>query len=67
MLKSLGLRTELITPVSIILLLVGAFLGYGSNFIVSKIFKSTSAKTMLFVKFIGLIVVFLGMLAIFSR
>lgn len=63
----IGLHTEIFTPLSIILLGLGAVLGYGGGKVVSLFNKNPSEKTVLIVRFIGVLLVAAGMIVIFIR
>jgi uncharacterized membrane protein len=58
---------EIFTPISIVLLVIGAVLGYGSNYISKKFFKNPTDKTSLVVKLVGLVFVIAGVILILTR
>lgn len=64
---NLGFHVEIFTLLSVILLVAGAVLGYGGNFIVRKIVKKPSEKAVLAVKLLGLALVAAGLIIIFTR
>lgn len=65
--KNIGFHTELLTPLSIILMVIGGILGYGGKFIAGLIFRKPSDKLVLFIKSIGVVIVLAGMILIFRR
>lgn len=67
MFNNLGLHTELLTPVSVLLLVVGAVLGYGSKTLISIVVKNPSEKVILITKLVGLVLVITGVILIFRR
>lgn len=65
MFKNIGFHTELLTPLSIILMVIGGILGYGGKFIAGLIYEKPSDKFILFIKVIGVAIVLAGMILIF--
>lgn len=65
--KNIGFHTELLTPLSVILLVIGGILGYGSKPIAGLIYKKPSGKSILAVKLMGVAIVITGMILIFTR
>lgn len=62
-----GLHTEIFSPLSIILLVSGAVLGYAGQKIVPIFYKNASGKVIIVVRFIGVLLVAAGMIVIFLR
>lgn len=67
MFGNLGFHTDIFTPISIVLLIIGAVLGYGGKYIVGKVAKNPSDKAAVAVKLIGLTLVAAGAIIIFTR
>jgi hypothetical protein len=67
MFNNIGLNTKIFTPVTLVLLVLGAVLGYGGKFILTKIYKNPSDKAVLTVKLIGLALVLAGVIIIFRQ
>jgi hypothetical protein len=63
----LGLHTEILTPLSIIILVIGAILGYGGKYLLKKFMKNPTEKAVLVVKLVGLAFVAVGVILIFTR
>lgn len=66
MFNNLGLHTELLTPLSVVLLIVGGILGYGGKYIINLFYKKPSENAVLIVKFIGVALALAGMITIFK-
>jgi hypothetical protein len=64
---NIGLHTELLSPLSVALLVLGAILGYGGKFLLKLFNKKPSDKAVLIVKLIGFVIVLAGMFTIFRR
>lgn len=67
MFDNLGFHLEMLTLISIILLVIGAILGYGSNAISKKFIKNPTEKAALAVKLVGLAFVAAGVIIILTR
>lgn len=67
MFNNLRLHTELLTPLSVTLLILGAVLGYGGEFILNLLYEKPSDKAVLIIKTAGVVVVLIGMITIFKR
>jgi hypothetical protein len=68
MFNNLRLHTELFTPLSVALMVVGAILVYGAKFILRTIYKKDpSVKQLLIVKTTGLIIFLIAIYIIFTR
>lgn len=67
MFDNLGIHLEIFTPLSILLLVIGAVLGYGSNYISKKFLKNPTEKASLIVKLVGLAFVVAGVILVLTR
>lgn len=67
MFNNIGFHTEVLTPVSIILLVIGGIIGYGGRSIAGLIYKKPSGKSILLIKVIRVVLVLAGMISIFIR
>lgn len=63
----LRLHTEILNPLSILLMVLGAILGYGGGWIIKIFNKNASEKYVLLVKFAGLLIAAIGILLIFKH
>lgn len=61
-----GLHTEIFSPLSVVLLLLGAVLGYGGKSILGIFYKNPSDKAVLLIKLIGMLMAIAGVLIIFK-
>lgn len=67
MFKNIGFHTELLTPLSVALMVVGGILGYGGKSIAHLIYEKPSDKFILFIKVIGVAIALTGMILIFRK
>lgn len=68
MFNNLGLHTEIFTPLSIVLMVIGAILVYGAKLILHKIYKKEpTMKALIILKTVGLILVLIAMYLIFKK
>lgn len=67
MFDNIRLHTEIFTPLSAALLIIGGILGYGGKPLLRLIYKKPTETAVLIVKSIGLLLVLAGMVIIFIR
>lgn len=67
MFDDIRLHTEVFTPLTAGLLIIGGILGYGGRSVLSLIYKKPSERAVLIVKSTGLLLVLTGMVIIFIR
>jgi hypothetical protein len=67
MFNNIGFHTEIFTPLSIILLVVGGVLGYGGKFVLAILNIKPTEKAVIIIKLIGLVMVISGIIIILKR
>lgn len=61
-----GLHTEIFSPLSVVLLLLGAVLCYGAKPILGIFYKKPDEKWVLIIKLIGMLMAIAGVIIIFK-